>query len=428
MELKLLHLSDIHFQHYGANDHLDYDSDLRQELENDLELLVSKVDNIDAILISGDIAYSSKEEEYNKAAIWLDKLCALSHCKVENVLTVPGNHDINRKIGALLLSAHDKFKRLTNRVDIDNELIKYLMSDEDYSSILNPLRNYTAFAQKYSSLANKNTLYWDKDLFLEGVKLRIRGLNSTIISNEFDDETSSKLILGSHQTKLKREKGVVYLTMCHHPPQWLYDSEDVENDLHARARIQLYGHKHVFEINKDDKTIKLTAGAVHPSRKEKNWEPRYNLLGLSIIDDNGVQFLNIRVWERIWDNRELKFKPKLNDNSNEYSEYKLLLEEFECQTLNKEGSCMSSCSQNTINDEIEQIDLSSSNLKRKLTYKFFNLPIHLRVNIAIEMKLLDDYDEFLNSVQISNIIIEKAIENNLLNELFSKISTITSDK
>ena len=43
MELKLLHLSDIHFQYHQNLEHLDLDDDIRTELEIDLEKSVSDV-------------------------------------------------------------------------------------------------------------------------------------------------------------------------------------------------------------------------------------------------------------------------------------------------------------------------------------------------------------------------------------------------
>lgn len=424
MELKLLHLSDIHFQHYGANDHLDYDNDLRNELELDLTRVVKKMGSINAILITGDIAFSGKENEYSKASDWLDKICRICDCKVENVLTVPGNHDINRNINPMILSTHEKFKRIKKRPQIDLELQKYLANDEVYSFLLNPLKDYITFSQKYGTFPRQNSLFWEKDLEFGDVKLRIRGLNSTIISNENDDENDSRLILGEHQTSLIRENGVVYLTLCHHPPEWLFDGKDVEVDLHARAKIQLFGHKHIFELTKDDKTLRLSAGAVHPSRKENEWEPRYNLLCLDCIKKEEKKQLKVKLWERIWNKEEKQFCAKIIQFKSEFSEYELPLEDIENPIELKKGIDMSAKTSDTKCDEIELINLATPNHKRRLAYMFFDLPFHQKISIASALNLIEDSDENLSTIQQSQKYLKKAIDQSLLKELWDQIAKL----
>jgi len=427
MELKLLHLSDIHFQSYGEHDYLDYDNDLRDELENDLKVIVNDIGIVNAILISGDIAFSSSEEEYSKASTWIDKICGICDCKEEHVFTVPGNHDINRNIGPMILSAHDKFKAFHYRNQIDNELLKYLTNEEEYLFLLNPLKNYITFAQKYRSLPINNSLFWEKDLVLENIKIRVRGLNSTLISNASDNEETSKLILGGHQTTLKRIDDVIYLTLCHHPPQWFIDNNEVETDLHARAKIQLYGHKHMFELISDDKTIKLTAGAVHPARNGKIWEPRYNLIGLSIFTEGKVKFLKIRIWERIWNKAEMIFVPKFTESGNEFSEYTLPIDNNVSVTGSKIIKTMNTITQDQASEDIEVIDLLKPDPKRKLAYLFFDLPYHIRIEIACKLGLVDDSDENLNSIQKSQNYFTKAIELKKLEELWDLIASSNNE-
>lgn len=421
MELKFLHLSDIHFQHLGVNEHLDYfDDDVRNELELDLEIVVKNIGSIDAILISGDIAFSSKEEQYNKAALWLKKICTICDCLEENVLTVPGNHDINRDIGALILSAHSKFKELRNRNKIDSELFEYLKHDEDYLSLLKPLSNYTKFAQKYCVLPDKNTFYWEKNFSLVDTILRIRGLNSTIISNAKDDEHTSKLILGGHQTTLKREKGVVYLTLCHHPPQWLYDIDEVESDLNTRAKIQLYGHKHVFQATRINDTLKLSAGAVHPEKDETGWQPRYNIIGLSVIQKE-KKYLKVKLWERIWNN-DKKFIAKYNETCEEYCIFELPLNELESQPVLKQETNMEIREKDTLIDDVELINLVTPDPKRKLAYMFFDLPFHYRIKIASLLNLIEDTDENTSAIQQSQNVLKKAVEQNKLDDLWEQVA------
>ena len=428
MELRLLHLSDIHFQNLGQKDYLDNNSDLRNELEFDLEKIVSEIGSINAVLISGDIAYSAKEEEYLKATDWLETICKICGCLEENVLPVCGNHDVNRDaIGAMLCATHEKFKELRNRIEIDKELHKYLMQDEDFSILLSPLKNYYSFAQKYNAIPAQNSLFWEKDFHINDIKLRVKGLNSAIISNGNDDEHSSKLILGGHQTTLKREKGVIYLTLCHHPPQWLYDGNDVEKDLNARAKIQLFGHKHDFNVIKINETLRLSSGAVHPERNENSWEPRYNIIGLSIVKEHEDKYLKVKIWERIWDKTDKIFKAKYSDSGRKFRNFDLLLNEDEKQSLHNGKKSMVKRNKVKNNENIELINLTEPNPKRKLAYLFFDLPYPTRIEIASELKLIEDSDENLNSIQRSQIYFKKAIEQKLLYQLWEEVAKLNTD-
>jgi predicted phosphodiesterase len=423
MELKLLHFSDIHFKNFGEKDHLDGDADIRGELEFDLENVIRENGSVNAILISGDIAFSGKEDEYDKATEWLKHICNLSGCENENVFPVPGNHDIERrKIGVMLKTTQEKFKNLRNRTYIDSELNKYLFNDPDLTALLSPLENYYNFAQKYDAIPHKNYFYWEKDLTIDNATLRIRGMNSTLISNESDDEHESKLILGSHQTTLKREKGIVYLTICHHPTQWLYDGDDVENDLVARARIQLFGHKHIFRFTKINNSLRLSAGALHPSRQESGWEPRYNMLGISIFEKEKKKYLKVRIWERIWDNDNKKFVAKYVEGGEKYSEETLELDEQESQILQLNEEDMDPKKPEKKEEKIEQIDLTKPDPVRKLAYLFFELPYHNRMKIATELKLIEDSDEHLNPILRSQNYFKKAMVKNLLRELWDQVA------
>ncbi|HEX8017800.1 MAG TPA: metallophosphoesterase, partial [Flavobacterium sp.] len=302
MALKILHISDIHFKHYKNFECLDLDKDIQREIEHDLSGLKSEYGTIDVILIGGDIAFSGKLEEYAQADQWIKRICEITGCKEENVLMVPGNHDVDRsKFNPILKNLHQSFKTLRSRRDIDYQISEFIRDPESASILLSPFHNYRAFAQKYGSIPEEtNLLYWEKDFNVDNCVLRIRGVNSALISNETDEEHTSKLILGSHQSNIVRDNGVVYLVLCHHPPQWLYDMDDTVRDFNARAKILLYGHKHSFSADTFNNSLVLSAGAMQPSRNESDWEPRYNIIDLQIDNLNDPVQLAVKLYERKW--------------------------------------------------------------------------------------------------------------------------------
>ena len=97
--LLLLHLSDIHFRKpYCLNPEIDRDRQVRTSIINDAINLCERLGSVNAILITGDIAYHGDPEEYDVAKEWFDKISKATGCEPSNVYTVPGNHDINWEI------------------------------------------------------------------------------------------------------------------------------------------------------------------------------------------------------------------------------------------------------------------------------------------------------------------------------------------
>lgn len=67
--ISLIHLSDIHFQVPKGGSQYDLDADLRNELEIDASKIQQDHGNVQGVLISGDVAFSGKNEEYVIALI-----------------------------------------------------------------------------------------------------------------------------------------------------------------------------------------------------------------------------------------------------------------------------------------------------------------------------------------------------------------------
>lgn len=91
--LRILHLSDVHFGQEKTNDST-YLDDVRSQLVKDLASLLGDSKSLDLILVNGDIAYSGKKNEYDRAVAWLDQIIAVGHCDVTAIRTIPGNHDV----------------------------------------------------------------------------------------------------------------------------------------------------------------------------------------------------------------------------------------------------------------------------------------------------------------------------------------------
>lgn len=84
----ILHLSDLHF---GTRESAAaWYSQLAEDLQGELSC-----SRLDAVILSGDIANQSTPEEYDAARLFLEKLCGEFQLSPQQVIPVPGNHDLH---------------------------------------------------------------------------------------------------------------------------------------------------------------------------------------------------------------------------------------------------------------------------------------------------------------------------------------------
>lgn len=326
MALNIAHLSDIHFLCDPDQIGHDPNEHMRNELVRDLVNQTKLHGGLHAIIVSGDVAYGGRSEEYKLAHNWIQELCDKTGCQKTEVFICPGNHDIDRSVlkrRNLIEDSHKAIRTESNNEQRNQQLIKRLKSPEDREVLYEPLKNFNDFALSYNCrfFADKNNYAWSRDLKLEdGSILRIRGLNSAILSGQNDEKGA--LFLGRQAWSISQEDGVEYLAFSHHPPIWLLDGNDMLNQLNDRARIQLYGHEHNARIDPHQRTIMLYAGAVNPHRDEKDWLPGYNFLQISVQNDGQNRMMTVKVHAREWqDKYPAQFKAYagncINDGSHE---------------------------------------------------------------------------------------------------------------
>jgi predicted MPP superfamily phosphohydrolase len=233
-DLVLIHISDIHFRLQDIQSPRELNEDLRHELIRDIRDRRQEIHHIDGILITGDIAFGGLPQEYEKATEWITLLCKEAQCKPENVWVIPGNHDVNRsaiKGSAGLEDMHEKLRPVDPN-QVDKMLERYLRDQLSATQLFTPLQAFNDFANRYECGTTPEKLYWESNLPLnDGTILRLRGINSAIVSDDKDDKQSNKLIVGTYQALVKNEDNVAYIVMCHHPTDWLIDNDIVEDYL-----------------------------------------------------------------------------------------------------------------------------------------------------------------------------------------------------
>lgn len=432
-KLVLIHLSDIHFTRASGDVH-DVDQTVRDELLRDVEAMTKKLGAANGVLVTGDIAFSGKKEEYQHATEWLRKVCDAVGCEEQKVAVVPGNHDVDRSLaGDLITKMLHKEIRGIDGAAIDAQLREYFSNVGSARALLAPLAQYNVFAQPYECDVSDKKPFWQRDLGLScGTTIRMRGLCSAYVSNADDDK--GKMILGTAYAGVRREDSVLHLTLCHHPPEWFRDQDPVDALLKSRVHIQLFGHKHAQRVDVINEKVRLIAGATHPERREPAWLPTYNVLEIERRDEDSI---GLRLHHRRWHQAETKFVAELDPNNDrEYREYKW--SGFPRRVPVASSEVPSSVFAVGAPAVVEQVaapapftaDASpnAEDHKQRLTFRFLRLPTLDRYQIALKLGLMREGDDSLPPNTVFLEVFQRAVEARRLADLWDETEMRHDDR
>ena len=421
--LLLLHLSDIHFQKpYCLNPEMDPDRPVRIAIINDSVELCKVLGNVDAILVTGDIAYHGDQEEYEVAKQWLDEVSRATGCAQGEIYTVPGNHDVDCNI----LQKNEGTISLRQRILSLDEPERHrrfhkIVNDDKYGpELMEPFNPYNRFAARYDcAISAPGKPFWIHELPLgNAIRIRMYGLTSSIFSEKKD--IKGNLYLGAIQTVFEPRDKTINLALMHHPPDWLSDSDDVEDKLWNGTKLHLMGHKHRQRIINDDRSVRIAAGAVNPARNEGNWEPGYNLIELSLSDEEGQSILTINSHLRNWQSSPDKFIAKQTPNGSEIFVKKMVLgpsatnvPEIKIETINELGVTQPEKRQNM-----------SADTNKSLVYRFWDLASSERRAIANKLGLLSEKELELPEVERYKRAFHHAKDRDKVQELSDAIRSV----
>jgi hypothetical protein len=220
---------------------------------------------------------------------------------------VPGNHDIDRS----KISAGCKF--LLDEIVREGEprLDAFLANEDDRQTLYRRFAGYEPFALGYDCpLDSSGGIASDSsEALVPGRSIRFFGLNSALICSLKDEE--GRLLLGAAQHVLPMQAGVELVVLCHHPLNWLQDSEDARKYVRNRARVLISGHEHnpslhIENINDGCDLLTLAAGATVPPKAENGYTYTYNLLTFDWCAD-GDRLL-VKVVPRAWSEDDKNFR------------------------------------------------------------------------------------------------------------------------
>jgi predicted MPP superfamily phosphohydrolase len=415
--LAFAHISDIHFSSLKRDNAHDLDETLRNELRHDLSAQAERIGGLSGLLITGDVAGSGQPVEYARAADWLAELCREIGIGTENVWVIAGNHDVNWKEHSVTNEVLRNHLARAPELVLDQELQKILNDKVSAEHLLAPLDNYTKFARKFGSAATPQVPYWICDFDLsDGYVLRVRGMNSALISDETDQAKKPRLVLGAFQSQLSREPGTVHVAMCHHPADWLRDGQ-VLNMVHENAALLMTGHEHhsdVRRVGTRRSCLWIAAGALHPERDDPKWKPRYNIVTVDLLVDSRPATVEVCVIPRAWDGTA-RFAAGLAGDGKEG--YQLQLDEVAAKPNRAVGVPAERYQEPIANAPIERL----ADRRVRLHHRLAELLVSARHIIARSMGLTLGEITSIGETDLPDQIIHRAEEAGRLAELWDLV-------
>lgn len=303
-----IHLSDIHFGQEKDGGRVFINDDAKKRLLDDAAAEIAKLDTgASGVIVTGDIAYSAKYEEYVKAGEWLDQLANRVGCSRLNIQMVPGNHDIDRDA----ITPVVKFHLEAIREQGDKTLDMLLDDDIEREALYKRFAAYRDFSSGYGCDLDVGGVY-SADVAVvvaPGRTVRFVRLNSALICSRRDDK--GKLILGARQRVFDAIDGEEMVVLVHHPLNWLQDSDEAARYFKSRARMIISGHEHfpsldVQPVEERCDLLMLAAGATAPDDIDEKYTYKYNILKFEW--DETEDALAVSVNPRTWNSEMKRFE------------------------------------------------------------------------------------------------------------------------
>lgn len=431
--MRLLHLSDIHFKKPDCLEpRTDPERPYRTLLKSDLVALCAEK-TVDAILVSGDIAFQGHATEFGVADAWLKELAGASGCRPDRIYVVPGNHDVDRSVCRDSMAVANAQGAIANAHPSRRETVlrAQLQDPDSGAALFKPLTAYNAFASPLGCFVSPDKPYWyyNLDDLGGGVTLRLHGLTSTLISGRDDrDAQPGRLYLSPLQTVLDPEPDVLNLVMSHHPPSWFLDGDDVDDVVNDRAPLQFFGHEHRQRCTPTESYVRFTAGAVNPERHERDWKPGYNVIDLEVLGGGKQRVVRVRAHVRQLQKHPERFNALTTKQGHDVWEQDILfpshatraVRPVEVQPANAAAAAPAARAAPVHIASAAEVAMSSPSTKG-LVYRFWSLNDSQKRDILFKLNLITREDLGLSDEQLYDRALRLAAHQGLLEELAREV-------
>ena len=241
-----LHISDIHVR---VREAWSQDVVLRAMCEQ-IEQQRAKGTAADFLLVTGDLAFSGKADEYALVAPFLNALCMASGVPKERVFCVPGNHDVDRDRQKLC------FKGARSSLQDHSLVDAVLDGGEDLETLLRRQEAYRQFQRSFFAgqdrVPTHDGLGYVAWLVIEDIRLAIVGLDSAWLAGG-GIQDRGRLLVGERQiinalrlVQEGSEPAHIVIAMAHHPFHLLqeFDRQTATTRIEQSCHFLHCGHLH----------------------------------------------------------------------------------------------------------------------------------------------------------------------------------------
>lgn len=314
--VRILHLSDFHFRETTA-----WDAEpVLSRLAADIARVTGSGLAPDLIVITGDIAFSGKAEEYELAARWIrERLLPAAGAQPEQLFLVPGNHDADRALVDVV--ARDAAQGLLSESRQQN--VAALLGSETGAVFLRRHQAFVEFVNYIGASGTPLRQPWHAlTREIRGVRVHCAGFSSSWLASGDD---RGRLLLGLWQcNELLRgaDDADVVIAAMHHPWDYLAEWDQVSRaEIEHSASLVLRGHLHDVRHTFTQSThhggvLELAAGACYESSR---WPNSYHLVELFPWTGQA------RIHPRHWDPHRRGWQPDYNLFHASYGEQPLAL-------------------------------------------------------------------------------------------------------
>lgn len=243
---QILHISDLH-----VNSKEDFDRSVvldplitrvEEDLKNGLQPEI--------IIMSGDVAYSGKTEQYARAKRFFDKLLSTLKLTAERLFIVPGNHDVDCDEYAQGESLNFQgMKELNDLLGNKKHRDRCFVGMENYFNYIET--NYQHLKSRHGRLVPFVTLYNARCK----KRIGLMGLNSAWMCRKSSENERENIAIGEYQIKNAKEELLengeldLVISVFHHPLNWLWKIDESTcrtylTNLKAPDLLLLSGHLH----------------------------------------------------------------------------------------------------------------------------------------------------------------------------------------
>jgi hypothetical protein len=168
------------------------------------------------------------------------------------------------------------------------------------------------------------------------------------------------------------------------------DQDDIHDAFCARAAIHLFGHKHRQRVAQDADYIRFDAGAVNPDRNENGWQPGYNLIDVRVTGAGPDRALEIEAHLLQWQSNPEQYRPVLTRQGEPVVRHRISIP-ARPKRIEPRGEALGPVQAKyeapPADADVEAAMSHAST--RNLVFRFWNLTVSQRRDIALRLKLID---------------------------------------